>query len=164
MKKLSLTTFGLLCAILLFPQMTQAYSILFGPSLFSPRTDDIDYFQDATILFVNPGSVDGYFTAPVFLPQGAKVTSVIVYYKDNSTELLQFEMKRLNIYDNLEELMFSSYTRGSSSDWRRSINTEIAHPFINNSSFLYYLSVLFSEGKGRILALRAVKIKYELIT
>jgi hypothetical protein len=163
MKKILILAIGLLCAITLFPQSSQAYSILFGPSLFSPRTENIDYFRDATILFVNPGSVDRHFTAPVFLPNGARVSSVVLFFKDNSRAHLQFEMKRMNVYNNREDLMLSFDTEGNSPDWRRSFITRIAHRTIDNSPFLYYFSVWFSDGDGRSLALRAIKIKYELI-
>ena len=163
MKKIFILAIGLLCTITLFPQSTHAYTILFGPSLFSPRTENIDYFRNATILFVNPGSVDRHFTAPVFLPQGARVTSVVMFFKDNSHAYLQFEMKRFNVYNNREELMFSFDTEGSSPNWRRSFITRISHRTIDNSPFLYYFSVWFSEGDGRALALRAIKIKYDAI-
>ena len=162
MKKIFILAIGLLCTITLFPQSTHAYTILFGPSLFSPRTENIDYFRNATILFVNPGSVDRHFTAPVFLPQGARVTSVVMFFKDNSHAYLQFEMKRLNVFNDRRDLMFSYSTEGSSSDWRISFVSSIAKRKINNNSFLYYISVWFSEGTGRSLALRAIKVKYDV--
>ena len=162
MKKKSILATGFLCATLLFPQLMHAHSILFGASLFTTQSNNVDFFRDSTILCVSPGSVDRLFTAPVFLPNGARVTSVVLFFKDNSPELLQVEMKRLNIYHNYEEIMFSRATKGNTSAWRRALVDKIAHNQIKNNSFLYHLSVWFSEGQGRSLALRAIKINYDL--
>jgi hypothetical protein len=164
MKKLSIMAMGLLCAALLFPQMTYSYSLLFGPSLFSPRSNYVDYFQDATELYVNPGSVDRSFTAPVFIPHTARVQSLVFFFKDNSTASLQFQMRRINIYDGRENVMCSLSTVGNISDWQRTKITRISKRDINNNGFLYYFSLRFSEGMGNTLALRAIKINYELIT
>jgi hypothetical protein len=162
MKKVSILAIGLFSMTMLLPQTSHALAILFGPSLFSPRTNYTDFYQDSNILFVYPGSPDRYFSAPVFLPHGARVTNVVLFCKDNSSEMLQFEMKRLNVYTNMEELMFSFSTRGKSISWRRAIISDIAHSQINNGSYLYHLSVWFSGGHGRSLALRAIKVRYEM--
>ena len=163
MKKVSILAIGLLCMTILFPQVTHAFSSLFGASLFSPRTDNIDYFQDATILFVNPGSVDRHFTAPVYIPHGAHVTSVVLYFKDNTPAYIDLEMKRLNIFSNKQHLMCSYSTEGSYFDWQAHKITRISYRDINNDGFLYFISVWFSEGQGRELGLRAVKIHYDLV-
>jgi hypothetical protein len=162
MKKVSFLAIGLLCLTMLIPQSTYAYSILFGASLFSPRTDDIDYVQDATILFVNPGSADRHFTAPVILPHGAHVTSVVLYFKDNSPAYIDLQMKRLNIFSNKIHSMCSYSTQGTYFDWQARKITRVSYRDINNNGFLYFISVWFSEGQGRELALRAVKIHYDL--
>ncbi|UCE41648.1 MAG: hypothetical protein JSV17_01260 [Candidatus Aminicenantes bacterium] len=163
MKKNATLAIGLLCATMLFPQLTHAYSILFGPSLFSPRSNNVDFFQDATILYVKPGSADRYFSAPVFLPNGATVTNIVFFFKDNSPAHIRFQMQRLHIFSNKTHLMCSYSTQGSSFDWQRRNITKISFRDINNNGFLYFISAWFSEGQEQELALRAVKIHYDVI-
>jgi hypothetical protein len=71
-------------------------------------------------------------------------------------------MKRLNIFSNKTHLMCSYSTEGSYFDWQAHKITGLSYRDINNEGFLYFISVWFSEGQGRELALRAVKIHYDL--
>jgi len=80
MKKRSAIVVILGLSFLLSPSLTHAYTIIYGTSLFTPSADDIDYFKTEKILYVNPNSPGNYFSAPVFLPQGSLVTSLVIFF------------------------------------------------------------------------------------
>jgi hypothetical protein len=148
---------------LISPFLSHAYSILFGPSLFTPRTDDIDYFKSDKTLYVNPNSPDNYFTAPVFLPQGSTVTSLVIFFWDNSEATLEVRLKKVNVYNGNEITMCFYSSQGVNPGWQTAKIANIWRNRINNDGYIYVISVWFSRPVGNELAFRAIKINYNLL-
>lgn len=62
-------------------------SLRVAGSVFKPRKNDVDYVAAGTggSFYVSGGSVSTVWTTPVYLPQGAKVEAIRMYYKDESS-------------------------------------------------------------------------------
>ena len=150
-------------AFLLSPVWAHAYSILFGTSLFTPRTDDIDYYKTEKTLYVHPNSPDNHFSAPVFLPQGSIMTSLVVFFWDNSPAALEIRLKKVNVYNGDEVTLCTYATEGATPGWQSIKLSNIRRNKVNNDGYIYAISLWFSSPVGNELAFRAVKINYNLI-
>jgi hypothetical protein len=158
---------GIICilglSVLLYPEWANAYTILFGTSLFIPRTGDIDYYKTEKILFVHPNSPDNHFSAPVFLPQGSIMTSFVIFFWDNSQADLEVRLKKVNVYNGNEITLCTYTSHGTTPGWRSVKLNNIRRNRVNNDGYIYAISLWFSQPVGNELAFRAVKINYELI-
>jgi hypothetical protein len=124
------------------------------------------YFYRLAYLAVYPGSTYRGFSAPINLPDGARVTSVVIFYKDNSSEYnIIVNMLRHNVYHNDASFQnMANFSSSSSTDTWQSVKINpISYGSINNGGYTYTMGVYFTGAPAfyQDLAVKAVKIIYE---
>jgi hypothetical protein len=135
--------------------MTSYLSI--PPADFQPREDGYDYLVDITAIWNNDGNSD-YFIAPVHLPQGATVTKLTFYWRDNSPSNGSLVLALSN-FQGAAYYMAEAYTNGQSTTMSSSEDTSIASGQIDNSQLNYSLTLYLPDSQ--IIATGAV-IEYTI--
>ena len=98
---------------------------------------------------------------PVFLPFGAQVTSVIVFYEDDSTLNFSVSLQRRNMYNGSIENMCTWTTSSDTSGWQTHKISPISKGNINTTGYAYFIRVYFSNlSKLSELSLLGVRINY----
>ena len=148
----------------LLPMLVHAGVLILGPADFQPYSDNNDYFMNSERLYSESGAIYRYFYAPVHLPDGAKITRVLISYYDNSASSIEVSMFRMNIWGGNSQQMFSSSTTGEADYMRKDtvVGSTISYKWINGKKYIYSCRVYFSSG-GSNLKLYAVKIDTALL-
>ncbi len=104
----------------------------------------------------------GALSAPVYLPDGAVVTRVDVWYLDNSVQDLTLRLRRSSHTSISNSDLAAILPSGSVAGIRTAADTSISVPTIDNDAFSYYFRVFSSNWTGVNMGIRAVKITYRL--
>ena len=144
--------------------MTMAEELFFPATVFIyPESDEgVDFTRENTLeLLSRPTYKPNYFYAPVVLPEGATVVSLVLFYQDNDTfSNMNFKLTRLNMYKQ-NELTMAEYTTSGSSWLDKKIKvTSINFRIIHNGGYVYRLRAEFSRASSR-LVLYGIKIVYK---
>jgi len=162
MKKLCVLLF--LSTVWFAPNVALADSIILGPNDFVPESDTTKYFHSTEILYAKAGSGNGEFYAPVHLPDGANITSVVLFYKDSSiTGSVEMLMYKKNIY-NLDSIVMCYYfsTQSTPGLFIQKIAPITGGNKVNNSGYFYNVKIQFPDTSlGDECAVYAVKIMYK---
>ena len=171
MKKMSLKDFAMkksfpvswviICIIMFLSANASADSIMINASDFvcgEDHTTGVDFYC-GWYLHNNAGATYRDFFAPVHLPEGAQVTSLIVFYKDNSPSYINVRMARNNMYTNNVQTMAEWNTTGQINGWRTYKMQPVNYNGINNDGYGYFVYLYF-VGTDQELKLRGVRINY----
>lgn len=104
----------------------------------------------------------GALSAPVYLPDGAVVTRVDVWYLDSSVQNLTLRLRRSSHTSISNSDLAAFEPTGSVADIRTASDTSIVTPTINNDAFSYYFRVFSANWTGSNMGIRAAKITYRL--
>lgn len=136
--------------------------IMIHPTAFVPINSTREYsFSVGGGALFNPGSSYSHYEAAVNLPDGAKITKVVVYYLDNSSTqnllaiLASVSMDTPDIFN-----MAYLTTAGADINNRVGIDTTITPDTINNQSYAYWLEVGIPGGQSTSLMIRGIRIDY----
>jgi hypothetical protein len=140
----------------------QVWSI--AGSAFSSNSTNVSTFVKAsTVAYYSSGN--GTMTAPVNLPNGAKITEIKLFYQDTSTSSFSINLYAQNLQnDSGAATSLSSIASFTSSDvvGIQSANLALAtNSTINNSDRAYYFTVNSSEWDS-YLTIKSIKITYTL--
>ncbi|MCL5256441.1 MAG: hypothetical protein M1319_01420 [Chloroflexi bacterium] len=125
------------------------------PSAFTPWNSAVSYENHSTYLRLVGNA--GAFTAPVYLPQGAKVTKLVVYCLDNDAAAgCQVVLGRTAVNSAVPEWL-ARVNSSDSATVQKLMDNTIVHPTINNGSYSYYLDFSVS---GTSFLLYSIKIVY----
>ena len=112
-------------------------------------------------LFNYFGATYTLFFAPVHLPQNAQVTSVVVYYQDNSAGHINIQFERRNLVSLAVHDLAEWDTEGEVSGLRNHKISPISYGMINNEGYTYWLFLRYSDGSaGTDLTIYGIKINY----
>lgn len=141
-------------------------------SAFAPIQADTDYDNHGDYLMVYDYDYGNVFSAPVYLPQGAVVTSVTFYYYDSDPAAYNEDPTlsgdaRVNLY----RVAFSDRTRTSMADLESSgsggngsmTDSSINNGTVDNASYFYYLMADMPQASlpfDEVVKLHAVLIEY----
>ena len=147
-----------------FPALILADSMILSPCDFNQNEDDNDYWFDTGSLYVKAGSFARRFTAPVHLPQNARVTSIIVFYKDSYLDgNVEVKFRKRNAYTESEMIMASFKSSGAVPGKRSEKIFPIRYPKIDNRGYTYNVSVYFTNPHSDdLIRICFVKIIYDL--
>jgi hypothetical protein len=130
------------------------HALAVPPAAFSPRYSGQYYLNFNSSLSVSSGG--GAFSAPVYLPQGAKVVKLVVFVRDNSGSTITAYLGRCFPTQDADQLM-ANVQSADSAEEQKLVDDTIYHPIINNDSYAYLLSVGMN---GPDVALNTIKIVY----
>jgi len=154
--------------VLVMTNICPADSIVIPSSAFicDSGYDAEAYFYRFAYLAVYPGSTYRGFSAPVNLPDGARVTSVVVFYKDYSSGYgIIVSLLRQNLYHNNADFqnMANFSSSGSANIWAKAKINPISYGLINNGGYAYRMSISFSGAPAfyQDMAVKAIKIIYD---
>jgi hypothetical protein len=113
---------------------------------------------------LGPINANGYCVqAPVYLPDGAQVTSLRAHALDNeaSGDIWRIEIRRkaLNSLAN-SQVMASAPTSGANGAVRMFEDNTISQPVVDNDNYFYFSAVCASGGNGSLLRFIAVAIDF----
>ncbi len=133
------------------------HTLCITTAAFVPQQDGVDWFNDGNRLFVNSGS--GTFLAPVFLPQGAKVTKmVVVGFDNNPAASYQIQLTRaIATTTTWGAYGMAGVTSTNSSSTQKNVTDNIYWPTVNYVSYSYFLR---AELSGPSVSVYTVKIQY----
>ena len=114
-----------------------------------------DYVQPQTDATYN------HFIAPVHLPQGAQITSVVVRYYDNTTGNITVRLVRRNMYSNVSQWMCDWDSTGASSGWQGHKITGLTYWTVDNTGYGYFIWIYFSES-SLSLRVEGIRINYNM--
>ena len=117
MKKIFILGLGL--SFLLIPILSHADSIVLSPAAFLPYSGSTIYQAGTSWLFVSSASLDSVFMAPVDLPDGVRITSIVVFYTDDSASgNVQITLFKVNIYTDVATSMANWISSSDSSAYQ----------------------------------------------
>ncbi len=137
-------------------------TIAIHPAAFTVEesTDTFQKVLGSGHAFINSGF--GALSTPVYLPNGATVTRVQVWFVDESAENMTFRLRRSpHASVNNEDLAALTPT-GSVAGIRTATDTTINLNPINNLTHSYYFRVFSSDWTGVTMGIKAVLITYRL--
>lgn len=109
---------------------------------FRPFEDGYDYQNDGRYLVhlhsPGGGTANGWYLAPVHLPQGATITRMTFYFYDDSTSDILAWLQRSDLAGNYYN-MASVDSAGYSAGWGNRSTTTIADPVIDNRYNSYWV-------------------------
>lgn len=136
--------------------------IMIHPTAFVPMNSTLEYaFSIGGGYLYNPGTNLSYYEAAVNLPDGAKITKVVVYYYDNSSTTDLWALlaaKSMDEYD----LPIPAYLASSGADGNNRVmeDTSISPDIIDNQSYAYWIEVSLPGDQGSNLLIRGIRIDY----
>jgi len=173
MKKTALVCFSIL--LLLAPAVVSAFEVLFiGPDNFIRQKSHSDAVIKAASIYIESWSIDTsfYFFAPVQLPEGAKISSMVVFFMDNQPDCaIKVELFRQNRYGGTQDTIIPVWTTTDDSATYRThklTNVDYSYNKILNNSCTYHVKVRFYTGESvpdwSALKLYGIKIFYQPAT
>ena len=156
----------LIIALVLFVAgVAQADSLMLAASDFIPAQPN-DPGLDCYIgwhLYNYSGATYRHFFAPVHLPQGAQISSVVVYYKDNCSGSVNIQLERRNMYTLTVQEMAEWDTEGEVDGLRNYKITPVLYWTINNEGYCYWVYLYFNDSSaGEDLIIYGVKLNYNI--
>ena len=160
MKKLSTISYVLVC--LLFPVMARADALVLSGADIVPTQDNTLYSKGNNYMYLGSGSPNNFFIAPVHLPQGAKVTSVVVFYEDSdATGALEVTMVKTNLYSGAYSVMATWESSGTPGLTSYKISPILGGNTIDNNGYSYTFLLNFtSDSAGNNVRLYKIKVNY----
>jgi len=163
MKKTFLALFLVAGLIIFFTGQVFADSIIIPASEFvvgQPGATGVHYYH-GNYFGIYDDATYRVFYAPVFLPHGAQVTSMIVFYEDDSTYNITVKLQRRNMYNGTENDLCSWTSSSDTSGWQTHKISPISVGTINTTGYAYYLYAYFT-GSSQLseLSILGVRINY----
>jgi hypothetical protein len=124
---------------------------------------EILYESDFQSLYAQSGSPQPYFIAPAHLPDGAKVTSIVVFYYDSdATADILIQMLKSNVYTSSPTIMGEWESDGTTGGLgSHKIFPILGGNTINNGGYAYSIIVRFlNHAADDAVRLYNVKINY----
>ena len=138
MKRVYLTAV-LIFLTLSFSTITNADSVIIPMIDFRPMEDTNEFWIGTSYGIIKSTSTDNYFGTPIYLPNGAKIVKVTLFFNDPGTESIKLFIRRTNLYNSSFTDHFSITTSGDSAGLRN----QSAHGYIkiNNSGYEQVISL-----------------------
>ena len=134
--------------------------IMVHPTAFIPVISSFEYgFAGGGFLY-NPGSTPAYYEAAVNLPHGAKITKVVLYYYDNSTENIWVTLAAMGMDEFDLPNLTNLTTSGAVENHRVMEDTTITPDTINNQSYTYWIEAGIPGSQSTNLMIRGIRIDY----
>jgi hypothetical protein len=155
---------GISLSIFLLPILSYADSYILSPADFLPNNEQTDYYAGLDYLNVKTTSTNYFFWAPVHLPDGAKITSVVVFYTDESaTYNVSVTLFKKNLYTGSFTMMAHWISSSDSPSYQNhKISPITGGNTVNNGGYAYVLRCYFtSADAGYDVKLHKVKILFQ---
>ena len=150
--------FGLIF-LLSVPGFSQTKSVMIPAMAFWP--DHEAYYWEHS-LYIRPFNGNMSYTAPLILPDGAKIFKMVVYYVDNDVGHISVSLYDYNLYTHTGSNKFSISTEGVEiSKELRIITDEEGWVKIRTSGHQYYRPCVFSDVAYKY-EVYAVKLLYRI--
>ena len=145
------------------PNFANADSLILGPADFDCLDEGTEFSKTMSYICLDTSSPSSVFLAPVSLPDGVRVTSVVVFYEDSDDSGgLTVRMHKQNIYTGDIIRMADWSSIGTSGGYTSHKITPISGgSSVNNSGYLYTVYLSFTIGSGVYVKLHKVKINYQ---
>lgn len=134
--------------------------VMVHPTAFIPMHSYWEYSIGIGGSLYNPGAGTSYYEAAVNLPNGAKITKVVVYYYDNSTQNMWVILAGINMDDSSLPILAFLETSGAAANNRVMESTSISPDIIDNQSYAYWLEVGIPGNQSSSLSIRGIRIDY----
>jgi len=160
-KKVSFV-FSLAAFLAAFPALTQAQTkqLMIPAYAFHPMDYDAQFVMGNGELYALGTSPSGLFAAPVYLPQGARITKIEVRARNNGGENFSVVLWRRNMYANILQNMAAVLVTNTGGAWQSFTDSTIVHWTVNNSGYGYYIVITFGDALGPDYQIEGVKIDY----
>jgi hypothetical protein len=120
-------------------------------------------FWTRTHEYVYMRSGTGYFSAPVHLPDGANIKSLMVTFWSDTTVSLQGHLYRQDLNSGTSFSYISAYSSGTSASVRTMEQAYGAGSFIvDNENYAYYVRVYIPAWYDSKQRLYAARVKYTI--
>lgn len=137
--------------------------IMIPASNFSAEEDGTLYSKGGGLV-TKVGSPHVAYGAGVFLPNGATITKMVVYYLDrDATNSFGVHLRRMALPGNILDTMADVYTPVSPAGTGEAYleNTTVANSVVNNQTYAYSIEVdIPAPASGSIIVFRGVRIDY----
>jgi hypothetical protein len=128
-----------------------------------PGTSDTIHFYHGAYLGQYSDATYRYYFAPVALPQGVRITSVVVFYEDEHvTTNFRVQMWRKNMYTALGQSMCQWTSSSSTPGVKNHKISPISYGIVNNGGYTYYLIVNFTASSNQDdIQIHGIRINYK---
>jgi hypothetical protein len=150
-----------LCLLILAPSaLAQTKDIMIPAAAFRPGADHATYHIVNGYARLDTGSPYNFMTAPVNLPEDAKIVKMTIFFKDNGTGYLRVFLYRMNLYTGDWTTHFDIETTGDTSAIRSQSDSS-GYLRIKNGGYQTWLRLYFSDTTiGTSYHLYGVKLTY----
>ncbi len=139
----------------------EVYSI--GSAAFQPEASSYPLIRASGaggVYFLPAPPSATFILAPVTLPQGASVTQITMYFRDNVAGNLALDFLAEDLTFGSFNILASATTSGASTNWRSIVLTPVAPITINNNTLAYYVKAYGTWTGNFDLAIKGAVIKY----
>jgi hypothetical protein len=160
-KKVSLLL-GLMAMFVIFPAVGQAQTkqLMISGYAFHAMDYDAEFTMGGGVIYSLVTTTHTWFAAPVYLPQGAKITKIEVRASNNGAASFTVGLWRRNVYSNVEQQMAVVTVTNTGGAWQSFTDSTVSYWQVNNSGYGYYVCINFGSAKGPNYMLEGVKIDY----
>lgn len=134
--------------------------IMVHPTAFVPINSTTEHSFGGGGYIYNPGTTLSFYEAAVNLPDGAKITKVVVYYRDNSTANLEVTLAVIDMDTSSVSPMANIISAGASPTNQVLEDTTISPDTIDNQSNAYWIEAGLPGGQGSNLRIRGIRIDF----
>jgi hypothetical protein len=133
-------------------------------AVFRPNTSGPGWYasagQGGAEITIEGGTSVNVLVAPISLPHGARLTTMTVYFKDESSENISISLDREALTGGGFSPVANIQTTGDDAAWR-SASLELEGHIVDNDNYGYYLRVFVSNWDADgTKAVKGVKIEY----
>lgn len=150
----------LMCALLLNGDVR-----FLGPDSFIGKVGGYPFYITSGCIYTNSSSTSGtnyVFSAPIQLPEGAKITSLVVFFMDKqSSSKFTVHMFRKNRYNGALDTIIPEWSSTDSGDTYRIYkltNVDYKYNKILNNSCTYHIQVKFVGIFGPLFNYTDIKV------
>lgn len=128
---------------------------------FLPPDIDTDYYADGARFYIRGGGAK-YIRAPLILPNGAKITKVVLVCKDDDPQGdVRLWVHRVSNDQTESQAIGNVASSGASEEWRTFETTSFEDDTVDNINYCTFINVRLLESPDQLLVLGHVKVYYK---
>ena len=153
MKKLLLLSISMLL-LFISPVILHAqekYLVITSADLL-PHDNTLEYTQNGTFLSYDSGPGNGYFYAPLHLPDGVKIKKLVFFFEDKDTNTyISGNIYRVNLYTGSVNYLIMNLSVTGATPGRQVISayTGSSYNIVNNQGYGYLFCVNFGMASTK---------------
>ena len=141
--------------------LAQTKSLTIPVTAFKPMTHNGEYYMGESFGYTDPGATYRHWGTPIYLPDGAKIVKVTLFYSDDTGSVIRCRLRRTNLYNGTATDNYDFYSDLDGTESVPAAKSESGYMVINNSGYAHIAWLYFYDsGDGaRVWAVKLIYIE-----